>query len=139
MCLHCKSQDKFKRTIRHLTSRSNGKGYAWLKLKLTQYIRGWMTYYRHADMKNFIRGINQWYCRRLRMYIWKSWKLPRTRFTNLQKCGINRQKSREWSNSRKGYWHISKSWILHRAIPTEKLEMAGYPSMNKLYIQLHRS
>ena len=123
----------------HLTSRSSGQGYAWLKLHLTQYIRGWLTYYRYADMKDFIIKTAKWYNRRLRMYIWKSWKRVRTRFASLQKCGIPRRKSWEWANTRKGYWRIADSWILHRAITTDKLVMAGYPSMIILYTQLHRS
>ena len=50
-----------------MTSRSNGKGYAWMKLHLTCYIRGWLTYYRYADMKTFIISANKWYNRRLRI------------------------------------------------------------------------
>lgn len=122
-----------------MTSRSNGKGYAWLKLHLTRYIRGWLTYYRNADMKTFIISTNKWYNRRLRMYIWKSWKRIRTRLANLQKCGIPKGQAWQWANTRKGYWRISKSWILTRSITSERLILAGYPSILNLYIKLHRS
>ncbi|WP_425311424.1 group II intron maturase-specific domain-containing protein [Phocaeicola barnesiae] len=122
-----------------MTSRSNGKGYAWLKLHLTRYIRGWLTYYRYADMKTFIISTNKWYNRRLRMYIWKNWKRIRTRMANLQKCGIPKGKAWQWANTRKGYWRISKSWILTRSITNERLILAGYPSILNLYIKLHRS
>ena len=70
--------------LKRITSRSNGKGYSWLKSRLTSYMRGWLYYYRLGDMKNFILRTDKWYHRRLRMYIWKSWKRPKTRCLNLQ-------------------------------------------------------
>ena len=77
-----------------MTSRSNGKGYAWMKLHLTCYIRGWLTYYRYADMKTFIISANKWYNRRLRMYIWKKTSLamgeyPQGILANIQKLDID--------------------------------------------------
>ena len=77
--------------------------------EITRYIRGWLTYYRYADMKTFIISANKWYNRRLRMYIWKRWKRIRTRLANLQKCGIPKRQAWQWANTRKGYWRISKS------------------------------
>lgn len=58
--IHKKSQSKFLQTIRYLTRRSNGKGYAWLKVYLTRYIRGWLTYCCHADMVFFIKSANKY-------------------------------------------------------------------------------
>ena len=40
-------------------------------------IRGRMNYYGIASMKNLIDDLNGWLCRRIRMCIWKQWKLPR--------------------------------------------------------------
>ena len=139
LCTHRKSQEKFKCTLRQLTSRSNGKGYAWLKLHLTQYIRGWLTYYRLSDMKGFILRINGWYQRRLRMYIWKSWKKVKAKFTNLQRCGISKYQAWQWANTRNGYWHVANSWILSRSITDENLIRAGYPQLSGLYHCLHRN
>ncbi len=36
--------------------------------------------------------------------IWKCWKKVKTRFNNLCKCGIDRDKAWEWANTCKGYW-----------------------------------
>lgn len=139
LCVHPTSQKKFLRTLKQLTNRSNGKGYAWLKLRLSQYIRGWLIYYRYADMRQFLLRANGWYFRRLRMYIWKSWKRVRTKFTNLIKCGISKSQSWQWANTRKGYWRVAKSGILCRAITGENLIRAGYPSIVVIYSVLHRN
>lgn len=138
LCLHKRSQSKFLQIIKSLTSRSNGKGYAWLKAHLTRYIRGWLTYYRHADMKSFIISANKWYNRRLRMYIWKSWKRVRMRIASLLKCGVSRWKALRWANTRKGYWRIAGSAVLTSTITNERLMQAGYPSISRLYDKSHR-
>ena len=63
------------------------------------------------------------------MCIWKAWKKVKTKVTNLTKCGINKSKANEWGNTRKGYWHIADSFILHRAITKENLRKAGYVTL----------
>lgn len=132
---HPKSRDKFTRTLKHS---SNGKGYQWLKEHLAQYICGWATYYRLADMKSFIVAAGMWYHRRLRMYIRKSWKRVRTRYANLQRCGISKFYAWQWANTRKGYWHIADSWVLHRSITSMRLNCQGYPDIMNYYTKLHR-
>ena len=39
-------------------------------------MRGWLNYYGIADMKSNIESLNGWLYRRIRMCIWKQWKLP---------------------------------------------------------------
>jgi len=101
--------------------------------------RGWIGYYYMADMKLFLQETEQWYHRRLRSYIWKSWKRVRTRFKNLMRCGISRWWAWQWANTRKGYWRIADSPILHRAISNERLASQGYPSLVGIYSRLHRN
>ena len=131
--VHPKSIAKMKERIKTLTSRSNGWGYARRKEALRQYIRGWVNYFKLADMKNLLIGIDEWYRRRLRMVIWKLWKRNRTRWRNLIKLGINRYKAWEWANTRKGYWHTANSFILSRTITNDRLMQAGYVFFSDYY------
>ena len=137
LCVHKKTKDKFKRKVKSLTGRSNGMGYARRKEVLWQTFRGWLEYFKYADMKTMLKQLDQWYRRRLRMCIWKCWRKVKTRFANLQKCGIPRGKAWEWANTRKGYWHISDSYILARALRNELLMQAGYPLLEPLYETMH--
>ncbi len=131
--LHPKSIAKMKKQIRTLTSRSNGWGYARRKKALRQYITGWVNYFKLADMKSLLVKVDSWYRRRLRMVIWKLWKLNRTRWRNLIKLGINKHKAWEWANTRKGYWHTANSFILNRSVTTERLKLAGYLFFSDYY------
>lgn len=124
--IHPKSVAKMKARIKELTSRSNGWGNDRRKEALRQYITGWVQYFKLADMDSILIMVDKWYRRRLRMVIWKQWKRIKTRITNLVKLGINKSKAYEWANTRKGYWHIAKSFILDRTITTERLSLSGY-------------
>lgn len=70
------------------------------------------------------------------MYL-ETWKKPKTRYANLRKLGIDKQKSYEYSQTRKGYWRISKSPILNKSITNQYLEKLGYKNMSKKYQLIH--
>ena len=124
--IHQKSVDKMKAKIKELTSRSNGWGNARRKETLRQYITGWVNYFKLANMKNLLLGIDKWYRRRIRMVIWKQWKRVRTKMRNLVKLGVKKSKAYEWANTRKSYWHTANSFILKTTITTENLRKTGY-------------
>ena len=135
LTVHRKSKAKMKTRLKELTNRSNGWGYVKRKQKLKEYIHGWLGYYHLADMKRFLLDIDEWLRRRIRMCIWKAWKKPKTKVTNLIKCGIEKYKAREWGNTHKGYWRIADSPILKVAINNDSLRKAGYPSLMGSYLE----
>ena len=134
--VHKTTKEKFKRKVKSLTRRSNSMGYAQRKEILWQTFRGWIGYFKYADMRSLLIPLDQWYRRHLRMCIWKCWKRVKTRFSNLQKCGIPKGKAWEWANTRKGYWRCTRAF-LQNAIEDEALRKAGYPMLSHLYKQIH--
>lgn len=137
LSVHPQSYMKLKARLKELTGRSNGMGYDKRKYELHQFIRGWIEYFKLADMQNHLKAIDKWLRRRLRMCIWKSWKNVSTRITNLLRCGIDRWHAQKWGYV-KGYWRIAGSPILSRAIDTDKLRNAGYPMMLDYYSKMYR-
>ena len=136
MCVHPKTKSKLRKRLKELTSRSWNIGYERRKEALTQCIRGWVTYFRYADMCSFLEDTDQWLRGRIRMCIWKCWKRIRTRFKNLQKCGIPKWQAWQWANSRKGYCRAAHSFM-HRVATNEMLKRAGYPCLMDYYVKLH--
>jgi hypothetical protein len=59
---------------------------------LNQVVRGWTNYFKLADAKKLIQGLDEWIRSRIRMVTWKRWKKVRTRFENLKKLGIKKNK-----------------------------------------------
>jgi len=131
--IHPKSVSKMKVKIKELTSRSNGCGNARRKEALRQYSTGWVNYFKLADMNSLLQRVDEWYRRRLRMVIWKQWKRIKTKLLNLVKLGVKKSKAWEWANTRKGYWHIAKSFILMTTITTDRLRQAGYVFLSDYY------
>lgn len=136
LAVHPKAKAKMKAKLKELTSRSNGWGYAKRKQKLTEYIRGWVGYYHLANMKRLLMDTDSWLRRRIRMCIWKAWKLPKTRIKNLIRCGINKHDARRLGYV-KGYWRVSSSIIMQRAASSQKLQYAGYPTLMGSYLEWH--
>jgi len=124
--VHPKSIKRVREKIRDITARSNGMSMDYRLLKLKQLIKGWVNYFRIADMKSLVRELDEWTRRRLRMCIWKQWKKVRTRFRNLMKLGLDRQEAWMFANTRKSYWRIANSPILSRTITNERLKKRGY-------------
>ncbi|HLP34485.1 MAG TPA: group II intron reverse transcriptase/maturase [Amoebophilaceae bacterium] len=131
--VHRKSIEKMKVKIRELTSRSNGWGNDRRKEALRQYIIGWLNYFRLADMKQLLVKTDEWFRRRLRSLIWKQWKRIKTKCSNLIKLGIPKQKAKEHANTRKGFWRISDSPLLKKAISNDRLKLSGYIFFTDFY------
>ena len=113
-------------------------GYAKRKEALTNAIRGWVSYFRYADAKSSLQEVDSWLRSRIRMCIWKSWKLPRTRVRNLIKCGIRQWRAYQWGNASKGYWAVAHSGIMQVAASNRNLARAGYPTLLGYYERYHR-
>ena len=134
---HAKSIKRFKDKIRELTSRKQAMSVTNILQRIKRYTTGWLGYYSIADMESKIRSLNEWLRRRIRQIYWKQWKKVSARFSNLKKLGINKQKAWEWANSRKGYWRIADSYILHRSLTNEYLASVGYDDILNRYKVLH--
>jgi len=131
--VHTKSVAKMKDKLRGITSRSNGISYEALKLKLKQFVTGWVNYFKLADMKKLLENTDMWLRRRLRMFIWKRWKKIRTRYVMLKRLGFNHQNAIKYANTRKGYWHIAGSQILNCSITDDRLRKSGYQFLLDYY------
>ncbi|NLM06137.1 MAG: hypothetical protein GX219_04360 [Tissierellia bacterium] len=137
---HKSSLKKLKSKLKEATARSNGKGHEFRKIRLNQIIRGWIQYFKLANMTRHLQRLDEWLRRRIRMCAWKAWKKVKTRYKYLQMLGIDKYKSWEWANSRKGYWRVAGSVILTIALTNERIAKQGYISLldyyNKVRIKL---
>jgi hypothetical protein len=98
-----------------------------------RFIVGWLDCFKLGDMKSKQQRPDEWYRRRLRMCIRKCRKKVQTRFKNPGKCGIDKHKAWEWSNTQGGYRHIADSFILHRALNNDSLKRANYSILMDCY------
>ena len=131
--VHPKSFMKLKGKLKELTGRSNGMSGLERRSRLNSLIRGWVNYFKLANMKTKLRDLDGWLRRRIRMVTWKRWKRVRSRFKNLKRAGIKEWQAWQWANTRLGYWRVAGSWILARAIPDKLIERWGFLSFSAYY------
>jgi len=133
------SLQRMKKKIREITSRKMPFPMEYRIKKLNQYLIGWCGYFALADTPSIFNKLDSWIKRRLRMCLWKNWKKPRTRVRNLIRLKVPYGKAYEWGNTRKGYWRISKSPILHRTLGNSYWESQGLKSLQVRYETLRYS
>lgn len=110
--IHVKTIERFKQKIRELTSRNCGKSLDQVIKELNMYLRGWWNYFRLTEAKYILKSLKTWIIRRLRCFVWKQWKNPRTKVRNLEKLGIDHNHAVSCGNARKKHWRMSKvKWV----------------------------
>ncbi|WP_427110750.1 group II intron reverse transcriptase/maturase [Lysinibacillus xylanilyticus] len=127
------SLQRMKKKIREITSRKMPFPMEYRIKKLNQYLIGWCGYFALADTPSVFSRLDSWVKRRLRMCLWKNWKKPRTKVRNLIRLKVPYGKAYEWGSTRKGFWRISKSPILHRTLGNSYWESQGLKSLQVRY------
>ena len=134
--VHPKSVTRMKNKIRELTNRSNGWGNEYRALKLTQFIRGWVNYFGMADMKKLLKETDEWLRHKIRVIYWKQWKKVKTKFRELKKLGVDKEKAWICANMRNGNWYCSGYFVFQTAFNNKKLRELGYPTFTEFYLKI---
>jgi RNA-directed DNA polymerase len=128
-----KTVKRFKDKIRELTSRRHSQSMQERIQKLNVYLKGWCGYFRIAETPSLFKVFDEWIRRRLRMCLLKQWKKPKTRTKNLVALGL----PREWAGligcSRKGYWRLSNTPQMNKALGLAYWRSQGLVSLSERY------
>ena len=106
-------------------------------IKLNQVIRGWINYFRIADMKSIMTSISEHLRHRIRMCIWKYWKKPMTKYKELRKLGISEYNAHMVANTRRGYYWVASTVVLHIALSNKRLKEKGLVFPLDHYLTVH--
>jgi len=115
--IHAKSVARFKDRVREITRRIRRVPLHVVIRELNQYIRGWMPYYKRGLSQALKRKLNRWIIRRLKAYMLKQWRKPKTKIQNLVRLGLERKEAVKLGNTRKGIWRLSGHFKLNFAMP----------------------
>ena len=115
--IHAKSVARFKDRVREITRRIRRVHIRVVIRELNQYIKGWMPYYKRGISQALKRALNRWMIRRLKAYLLKQWRKPKTKIQNLVRLGLERKEAVKLGNTRKGIWRLSGHFKLNFAMP----------------------
>ena len=85
-------------------------------------------------MKTAMCKIDEKLRARIRIIIWKQWKVPKKQIKSLRILEIDIDSAKGLTYCRKGY---NGSWVLQRAISNKRLEKRGLASALNLYLKVH--
>lgn len=125
---------RLKAGLKERFRRGRGRSVPRLLQELVPLLRGWMAYYRLAEVKNSFEMLDEWLRRRIRCILWRQWKKPRTRRKKLMALGIDQETARISAYNGRGPWWNSRASHTHRALPTSTLRQMGLVSL----IEEHR-
>ena len=131
--VHPKALLRAKNKLRTITKRNRGCSVRKVMKEAKLYMTGWLNYYAIASMKNRMLEWDMWLRHRLRVYIWKQWKKPKTKLRNLMRLGVPEKYARMAANSSGGYWFTAGTGAVKRAITNERLTRAGYFELSPAY------
>ena len=134
---HLKSIQKFKRKLKNLTKRNKSISISTRIKQINPVVRGWINYFRIADMKIAIHYIGGHLRRRIRCLIWKQWKTCNNRYKNLVKLGITKGTAKGLSYTRKSYWYVSRTNTIELALSNKRLSDKGLLSPEEHYNKVH--
>ena len=130
---HPKALLKAKNRLRAITKRNRGVNVRKVMQEIKVYMTGWLNYYGIASLKTKMREWDEWLRHRIRAYIWKQWKKPKTKLKNLMKLGVPEYYAYMAANSRRGYWFTANTGAVTRGITNERLIRAGFFELSPAY------
>lgn len=134
---HIKAYQKLIRELKQLTKRSWSISLDERIKKINYLVRGWVNYFRIANMRQKLADIDEHLRTRIRTIIWKQWKVPTRKEKALIKLGIERKLAHNIANTRKGYQLICKTDWLKFAINNERLRKRGLVFLLDQYTKVH--
>jgi len=128
------SIERLKNSIRRLTNPRVPIPFEERVRRLAVYLRGWAGYFALAENTGSLRKISEWTRHRLRMCLWRQWRLPRTQIRELKARGLNTREAfiLVTMNRSKGPWRISGTRLMGLAVPPAVFRQMGLVPVEEL-------
>jgi len=133
------SVKRLRAKLRPVFRRGRGRSLASTIEELGPVLRGWVGYFRKAEVKASFVELDGWVRRRLRGIVWRQWKAPRTRLRKLVKLGVWPDLAAAGAYGGRGPWHNSNGHHMKLAVPNETLRRMGLVSLLEEYQRLVRT
>lgn len=130
---------RLKTKLRRVLSRGRGRRLADVVKALNLATRGWVVYFRLAEVKASFEDLDKWLRRKLRCVLWRQWKRPRTRLHELRRRGLDEARARASAFNGRGPWWNAGASHMHAAVPTAALRQLGLLSLLAEYQRLARA
>jgi RNA-directed DNA polymerase len=124
------SVQRLKEKLREIFRRGRGRNVGKLiEAELTPLLRGWMHYFRLAEVKGIFDELDSWIRRKLRCVIWRQWKRYSARAKGLLRRGLKEAQAWESATNGRGPWWNAGASHMHAAFPKSYFDRCGLLSL----------
>jgi len=123
------SVTRFKSALRPMFRAGRGRRLAAVIGDLVPKLRGWVAYFRLAEVKGLFETLDQWIRRKLRALMWRQWKHWKTRIRELIRRGLPPRRAAYAATRGRGPWWNAGARHMNRAVPTAELRRHGLLSL----------
>jgi RNA-directed DNA polymerase len=119
------SVEGFKTKVREMWRSCQSQTSEELKDNWRAYVRGWWGYYRLAEARRNIYGLEGWIRRHIRVCYWQRWDNWRGRLRKLRSLGLSGRMLKV-AHSTKGAWKLAASPSVQSALSNGVLRRHGF-------------
>jgi RNA-directed DNA polymerase len=130
---------RLKTKLRSVLARGRGRRLADVVLELNLATRGWVVYFRRAEVKASFEDVDKWLRRKLRCILWRQWKRPRARIHELRRRGLDAVRAHASAYNGRGPWWNAGASHMHAAVPTATFRQLGLLSLVEEHRRLQRA
>jgi RNA-directed DNA polymerase len=134
-----KRWESLKEKLKEITRKTAPMGFDLRMHKLKEVHRGWINYFKHANIVGKLGELDGWLRNRIRYCIWHDWKKPERKRKNFIRLGVKPEMAYQWSRTRMGGWAVAQSPMLGTTITISRLVKRGYEPMLAYYKQVNPS
>jgi len=130
-----RTKERFAEKILHLTKRTRSGKMEDIVSEVNRYTRGWIGYFRLATTPSVYQGLDEWIRRRLRQIQWKRWKRGTTRYRELVRLGVPKERAALGAGGTSP-WRMSRTPVIHEALSNAYWRNTGLEGIAERYDQL---
>ena len=130
-----RSKERFTEKLRRLTKRTRTGKLEDVIQEINRYTMGWIGYYRLANTPSVYERLDSWIHRRLRQMVWKRWKRGTTRYKELVKLGVPRERAGLGALG-KSPWRMANSPVIKEALSNAYFGNSGLKNIKTRYQEL---
>ncbi len=115
--------------IREVLQGARGRSLTTVITELNPILRGWMAYFKLTETKKVLEELDGWIRHKLRCILWRQWKRPYTRATNLIKAGLTEERAFRSAFNQRGPWWNSGASHMNQTFPKSFFDRLGLVSL----------
>jgi RNA-directed DNA polymerase len=123
------SLERLEGKIREVLKGARGRSLTTVITELNPILRGWMAYFKLTETKKALAELDGWIRHKLRCILWRQWKRPYTRATNLMKAGLTEERAFRSAFNQRGPWWNSGASHMNQAFPKSFFDRLGLVSL----------